>query len=540
MATATDDGGGEDGRAAAAASIPPSRLRHGHGHLPRHHPPARRRAAMLPTSTSPLLLLLRSPSLLLLAASLLLGDIGGGGGLAPGGGGGPTAPLRPLPLLRLFPWAPSLLHAAAADRTCDEAAAATAAAKGEDEDEDKDEDEEQGGTCAGAADGGTEVAGRKEDEEEGGGNVRAPGEEEGYSDDSGDDDDDDDDDEDGPYGSLVAEARAALEGSDDEEPCVDHEEQCLLWADNGECTDNADYMGRVCRKSCYLCDDETEAECTDLGGEDCTTWAKAGECLTNRPYMARNCRRSCGTCRGCHDRLDPDACYGWALEGRCTRTLEGSVYEDCPKACGICGNPTCRDVDPDECPRLAEAGECLLEYDAMRRRCPKSCRRCTDLDELDGWEDEAEAQAEILIIENYRSLLKGATGEYSQKIGGQQFEKEGSWLAVREMDRYLRYAASTVALSRKNRRKFVNHSSYCAFWAAKDRCATHGDFLKKKCPLACRAWEAGLLRKENEAAAEVAEAAAEGGADTVAAAAAAAEAAAAAAADGGMDGESKD
>ena len=36
-------------------------------------------------------------------------------------------------------------------------------------------------------------------------------------------------------------------------PCVDGETSCAGWAKSGECTNNAGFMGKKCRKACGLC-----------------------------------------------------------------------------------------------------------------------------------------------------------------------------------------------------------------------------------------------------------------------------------------------
>ena len=92
---------------------------------------------------------------------------------------------------------------------------------------------------------------------------------------------------------LAAQTTVSVDGvgraSDD---CIDLNENCGLWASQGECTKNVPFMSSSCRASCYLCQ---SAACRD-DVEDCKPWATAGECAQNEAYMVSACSFSCRTC----------------------------------------------------------------------------------------------------------------------------------------------------------------------------------------------------------------------------------------------------
>ena len=91
--------------------------------------------------------------------------------------------------------------------------------------------------------------------------------------------------------------------------CRDEHENCLEWANAGECSNNPAFMYTHCRRSCASCDEdvtepapapeavEKESECKDQH-EQCAPWASrtVSECDSNPGYMHKNCKRSCNLC----------------------------------------------------------------------------------------------------------------------------------------------------------------------------------------------------------------------------------------------------
>eukprot|EP00965_Chrysotila_dentata_P012032 395021-Pleurochrysis_carterae.AAC.1 len=77
--------------------------------------------------------------------------------------------------------------------------------------------------------------------------------------------------------------------------CEDNAEwasHCPMWAQQGQCDDNAQFMSVHCRYSCRC-----PKPCLDRESfENCSAWRQAGECENNKPYMSRRCAATCGTC----------------------------------------------------------------------------------------------------------------------------------------------------------------------------------------------------------------------------------------------------
>lgn len=116
-------------------------------------------------------------------------------------------------------------------------------------------------------------------------------------------------------------------------PCVDTDERCPSWAQQGECTNNPQYMLVMCRRSCESCiplhggtvpqvapDESTRSDilrrlyetqeylfenakrnvntlmtCTNKH-ELCTLWWSVGDCETNSGFMSQECSPVCQTC----------------------------------------------------------------------------------------------------------------------------------------------------------------------------------------------------------------------------------------------------
>jgi len=113
--------------------------------------------------------------------------------------------------------------------------------------------------------------------------------------------------------ASVAVPRAAVTA----EPCSNGHVDCEVWATQGECTKNKQFMWNTCRKACALCagftdhklDVAAEAETSrpehvEATGNNtppsdknklCVTWAKAGECKLNPTFMLKTCQHACAS-----------------------------------------------------------------------------------------------------------------------------------------------------------------------------------------------------------------------------------------------------
>jgi hypothetical protein len=78
-------------------------------------------------------------------------------------------------------------------------------------------------------------------------------------------------------------------------------DECIGWANAGECKNNSEYMLKYCPQACGQC-----GECKDTN-PNCDEWATQGECDNNHAYMLQNCQTACNYCpRG--DTLQEQKC----------------------------------------------------------------------------------------------------------------------------------------------------------------------------------------------------------------------------------------
>ena len=77
----------------------------------------------------------------------------------------------------------------------------------------------------------------------------------------------------------------------------DSERSCIIWARDGECGLNRNYMMNACASSCAV-----EAAGLDLykgmvfqsdSDSSCKFWAETGECKANQDFMVKTCPQSC-------------------------------------------------------------------------------------------------------------------------------------------------------------------------------------------------------------------------------------------------------
>ncbi|KZS15490.1 Metalloendopeptidase [Daphnia magna] len=115
--------------------------------------------------------------------------------------------------------------------------------------------------------------------------------------------------------------------------CLDDHKYCKIWTERGECARNS-WMAIHCRKSCNQCD----GQCSNLN-ENCIRWAQSGECQKNSSYMKIYCRKSCHLCDDTDrssDCVDDDRmCPAWATRDGC-KANSNFMQLHCRKSCGEC------------------------------------------------------------------------------------------------------------------------------------------------------------------------------------------------------------
>jgi len=112
-------------------------------------------------------------------------------------------------------------------------------------------------------------------------------------------------------GFIASELKRAMQNAKVailEAACKDEEAVCGAWAKAGECKNNPGFMLQKCKRSCL--DDGMESACPGVtssvpkepscydksGAEDCGIWAEDGECEKNPDFMHKSCRHSCKQC----------------------------------------------------------------------------------------------------------------------------------------------------------------------------------------------------------------------------------------------------
>lgn len=94
-----------------------------------------------------------------------------------------------------------------------------------------------------------------------------------------------------------------VETSDSTDDCADHNSECTVWAEEGECSINPGWMlsEQGCPKACNVCPPEgfaftqTHSGCINEHNQ-CDEWAALGECAANPGFMITECAKACQTC----------------------------------------------------------------------------------------------------------------------------------------------------------------------------------------------------------------------------------------------------
>ncbi|MGK3736256.1 MAG: hypothetical protein ACI8RD_004981 [Bacillariaceae sp.] len=126
--------------------------------------------------------------------------------------------------------------------------------------------------------------------------------------------------------------------------CVDENENCLNWANNGECQKNQQFMLVDCRKSCK--------SCIDLhGGSSSNAVLGSGEGVQQiaikeetrqkilkrlyetQEYLHREAKRNIQTMKRCVNKHSE--CTHWWSIGECN-TNPGFMHTECSPACQTC------------------------------------------------------------------------------------------------------------------------------------------------------------------------------------------------------------
>lgn len=129
-------------------------------------------------------------------------------------------------------------------------------------------------------------------------------------------------------------------------------DECVLWAQQGECTKNPEYMLANCLQACndHPLDDKGEPE-------QCAGWAAQGECTRNPKYMMHECPKSCSEQRSkMHDGALDERADCLDVAKTAAQCASPTVRKSCEGTCAI--RELCADeADPPECERALRCRE---------------------------------------------------------------------------------------------------------------------------------------------------------------------------------------
>ncbi|XP_022341790.2 uncharacterized protein LOC111135757 [Crassostrea virginica] len=207
--------------------------------------------------------------------------------------------------------------------------------------------------------------------------------------------------------------------------------QCHVWATQGECEINPDFMKVSCKRACRVCGEKEEesnknhvaawswqwfglltnlfpkdwvmGDCDDhFKNEKCSQWAKNGDCITNKDWMARFCKKSCGKCNtakktssgDCSNIEDDNDCNKWAMKGECM-TKKKWMHKNCRKSCQLCEASDDPDVDSNDTenkPRNRDDDDSDDYDDDDDNVVTTGCRDKHNTRECEGWAKRDECQ----------------------------------------------------------------------------------------------------------------------------------------------------
>ncbi|XGW11181.1 hypothetical protein V3C99_012574 [Haemonchus contortus] len=240
---------------------------------------------------------------------------------------------------------------------------------------------------------------------------------------------------------FLATSRLRSSAMRESENCLNENECCSIWSQNGYCTSNPSYMNVSCKASCGLCAStyDINDECADRSST-CPT--SPDECKSRKEWMKENCRRSCSFCnqtreQACTAPTEPSVsissktitlpttlpgsssqlhlrvksctdhhfCCGlWSTQNLCA---DGSaVQQACPMSCKGCKSDAprkCLDFH-SLCGVWAESNLCNTRKDFMWENCKFSCRKCDLLKPSDYL-----SACQLLKPPTFRKFLRSST-----------------------------------------------------------------------------------------------------------------------------------
>mmetsp|Transcript_30740 Transcript_30740/g.65924 ORF Transcript_30740/g.65924 Transcript_30740/m.65924 type:complete len:558 (-) Transcript_30740:700-2373(-) len=199
--------------------------------------------------------------------------------------------------------------------------------------------------------------------------------------------------------------------------CKDVHQNCLIWSQDSECESNTS-VARFCPLSCGRCKvakntaengtlltgaDSTRRnamedtnQCKD-NNENCIAWADMGECRKNEGYMSAQCKKACGKCESvATDKVeDIDLTIKLSAKFGVTQIAEGAKRQKILKkitstinyiesnneylTLPVATRENCKN-NHELCSFWAVVGECQNNVGFMKIKCAPACESCHLID----------------------------------------------------------------------------------------------------------------------------------------------------------------
>ncbi|KAJ8310113.1 hypothetical protein KUTeg_011978 [Tegillarca granosa] len=315
--------------------------------------------------------------------------------------------------------------------------------------------------------------------------------------------------------------------------------KCYIWARQGECVRNKNFMEQNCRKACGLCGTENEPRsnfCEDhYDTAKCEKWKANSDCIIAEEFMKKNCRQTCGFCdssslnkpppgTNCANTYQDSAkCEEWARKGECAANPLW-MPQNCQKACRTCeggntgGSLTTR---PTEAPRttsrpLTDIPRTTARPQTVQPVTTTSPRTTTEVADMDctntvseTWCIRLQSQGECDRIPSWmETRCKKACG-FCNKAADECKDRydvntcrawaNAGYCTRTEVSVFMeancRKTCGKCAESCVNTYK---DERMCKIWADYNQCVVNPGFMKTQCAKACRSCTEGLKVASND------------------------------------------